>query len=106
MNRQDKDTIKQKIPYKYQPIGAWKIFFLRLLWSIPVVGQIFLIAHSIGGANIARRSLARSFWIAIIIALILAIAGIVTAIVLVGGFEKFKELIMEYYNQIVNSFKK
>ena len=67
------------LPPQYRPLGAWSYFGYTILFSIPVVGFIFLIIFSISGANINRRNFARSYWcilvVAAVIILILAIAG-------------------------------
>ena len=46
MNSLEKDEIS-KLPEKYRPLGAWSYFGLSLLFSVPVVGFIFLIIFSI-----------------------------------------------------------
>lgn len=51
-----------RIPPEYRPLSAWAYFGLTLLYSIPVIGWIFLIVFAISGGNINRRSHARSFF--------------------------------------------
>lgn len=58
---------------KYKPLSPWAYFFYQILFSIPVVGFIFLIVFSISGANINRRNFARSYWCALALMLILII---------------------------------
>lgn len=48
---------------QYQLMGAWSYFGLELLFSIPVIGMIFLIIFTFKKGNLNRRSFARSFWI-------------------------------------------
>lgn len=100
MSRDDKAYL-EKIPYKYRPIGAWKIFFLTLLYSIPVVGWIFLIAHSIGGANIPRRSFARHYWIIVLISLIAAGIAVALVFFVFGGASVFTDL----WNKLMSLIK-
>lgn len=64
---------QQSIPEKYRPLSPWAYFGLSILFSIPVVGFIFLIVFSFSGSNINRRNYARSYWCALIIVGILAI---------------------------------
>ncbi len=56
-----------RIPEEYQPISPWAYFGLQLLFSIPIVGFIFLIIFSINGSNLNRRNFARSYWCSLII---------------------------------------
>ena len=59
------------LPAQYKPLGAWAYFGLQLLFSIPVVGFVFLIVFSFSGANINRRNFARSYWCKLLISLII-----------------------------------
>ena len=72
------------LPPQYRPLSAWAYFGLTLLFSIPVVGFIFLIVYSCSSANINRRSFARSFWcwliIAAIVFVILLLTGVLASI--------------------------
>lgn len=60
------------IPPEYRPLGAWAYFGLSVLFSVPIVGFIFLIIFSFNGSNINRRSYARSYWCALLILVIAA----------------------------------
>ncbi len=55
------------IPEEYSPLSPWAYFGLSLLFSIPVVGFIFLIIFSCKKSNINRRNYALSYWIALAI---------------------------------------
>lgn len=56
-------NMSDKIPYEYTPISAWGYFGYNFLFSIPIVGLIFLIIFSFDSSNINRRNYARSFFI-------------------------------------------
>ena len=62
-----------KLPEKYKPLGAWAYFGYSLLFCIPIVGLILLIVYSFSDKNINRRNFARSYWVAILIVLIVSI---------------------------------
>ena len=62
-----------QIPPEYQPLSAWAYFGLSILFSIPIVGFIFLIIFSFNGSNINRRSFARSYWCSLIVVAIILI---------------------------------
>lgn len=69
---------ESNLPLRYRPLSAWKYFGLNILFSIPVIGFIFLVIFSISRANINRRNYARSFFC--IYALILIVAIIAVAL--------------------------
>ncbi|MCQ2419001.1 MAG: zinc ribbon domain-containing protein [Clostridia bacterium] len=72
---------------EYKLMSAWGYFGLGILYSLPIIGFIFLIIHSCNGSNLNRRSYARSYWI---IWLILAIAaGIGAALIFAFGMTIF-----------------
>lgn len=52
----------QQIPPEYRPLSPWAYFGYTLLFSIPVVGFVFLIVFSCSRANLNRRNFARSYW--------------------------------------------
>ena len=64
----------RRLPKKYRPLGAWKIFWLSVLYSIPALGWIAMIVHSISDRNINRRSLARFIVLMYILAVVLVAA--------------------------------
>ena len=77
------------IPAKYKPIGAWGYVLYELLFSIPLVGFIFLLVFSLGGTkNENLKNFARSFLCWLLIFLVIGIiVGLifVVLIVLAGG---------------------
>ena len=48
--------VKPTIPAEYTPVGAWGYFWYNILFSIPVVGFIFLIVFSFSNGNLNRRN--------------------------------------------------
>ena len=71
------EITRETLPEKFRPLTAWGYFGYSLLFSIPIVGFIFLIVFSCSGKNINRRSFARSYWCWLIIAAI--VIGILAA---------------------------
>jgi len=61
----------QAIPVQYQPISAWGYIGYQLLYSIPVIGLIFLIVNALGASNINVRNFARSYFCIIVLVLII-----------------------------------
>ncbi len=76
---------EELLPEEYRPLGAWTYFGLSILFSVPIVGLVFLIIFSISKANINRRNFARSYWCAWII-----VGGMVALVLILalifGGF--------------------
>ena len=56
------------IPEEYRPLSAWAYFGYNLLYSIPVVGWIFMVIFALDGSNINRRNFTRSFFIVYLVA--------------------------------------
>lgn len=55
------------VPPEFKPLGAWAYFGLSILFSIPIIGLIFLIVFSFSDANINRRNYARSYFIIFVV---------------------------------------
>lgn len=72
MNDIEKNEIS-RLPEKYRPLSAWAYWGLTLLFSVPVVGFIFLIIFALNGSNINRRSFARSYFCVLILAAIITV---------------------------------
>jgi hypothetical protein len=74
-----------EIPSEYKPLSPWAYFWLSILFSIPVVGFIFLLVFSFNGSNINRRNYARSYWCGLLIALVIILIYVVIAVAFLGG---------------------
>ena len=91
---EDKPFDKNSLPKEYRPLGAWSYFALKLLFSIPIVGFVFLIVFSFSKGNLNRRSFARSYWCDFIIyAILLGIAGVLFFILGIGFSDILSEAI-------------
>ena len=64
---EQKNMTEEDLPEQYRPLSPWSYFGLSILFTIPLVGFIFLIVFSFNGSNINRRNFARSYWCALII---------------------------------------
>ena len=65
---------------KYSPIKPFGYFFLQILYSIPVIGFIFLIIHAIGHENINRKNFARSYFCGLLLVIIIFIVVMTTGL--------------------------
>lgn len=73
------------LPEKFRPLSAWAYFGLTLLFSIPIVGFIFLIVYSFNDSNRNRRSFARSYWCWLVILAVLAGVALIIALILAAN---------------------
>ena len=70
-----------------KPISMWGYFGYQILFSLPVVGWIFVIVLSFASPNVNVRNFARSYFCILIIVAVLAGIAMVT-----GGSLVFAEL--------------
>lgn len=64
-----------QIPDEYQPMSPWAYFGYEILYAVPVVGWIFLVAHAIGARNINKRNFARSYFVIYVLAIAIFLLG-------------------------------
>lgn len=69
------NTAEQLLPKSYRPLSPWNYFGRAILYSIPVIGWIFMVAH----AFVSKSRHGRSFASAYIFLTLLAVAGIIGA---------------------------
>lgn len=84
-NSQKKEITVEDLPEHLKPMGAWSYFWLQVLYSVPIVGFIFLMIFTFNGGNINRRSFTRSYWCAALVIGILITVVILLSFILVGG---------------------
>lgn len=74
---------RKQLPAEYRPLSAWGYFGYQILFAIPLIGFIFLLVFALGGTrNVNLRSFARSYFCALLIALILIAIAVVVVIAL------------------------
>ena len=73
-------------PDVFKPLSHWTYFGLSILFSLPVVGFIFLIIFSVSDANINRRNFARSYWCIYVIIAVAAVVAVASGVTL-GSLE-------------------
>ena len=54
-------AIDKLLAKEYRPLSSWNYFGRSILYSIPLIGWIFLLAHAIKGKNLHGNSFARSY---------------------------------------------
>lgn len=92
---------KVKIPSEYYPVSSWGFVGLQILYSIPVVGLIFLLIHTFSKSNLSRRNFARSIWcwalLIIIFSLVCLIVGLVLLLLTGIGLNELAYGLNAYY---------
>ena len=86
------------IPSSYKPLSPWAYIGWSLVYSIPIVGFVFLIVNSFRKDNLNRRNYTRSFWCALLIVLIFfaVIFGIAAA---TGSVDELIQAFQEGFQQ-------
>ena len=64
---------EDQLPARFRPLSPWAYFGYTLLFSIPLVGFIGLIVFSFNNDNVSRRNFARSYFIVLILAVIILV---------------------------------
>ena len=63
-----------ELPEEYRPLSMWQYFLYQILFSIPIIGFIFLSIIAFGGGkNINLRNFARSYFCSLIIIIVLIV---------------------------------
>ncbi len=91
------------LPPQYKPLGAWAYFGLNILYSIPVIGFIFLIVFSFSDSNINRRSHARSYWCGLLIYIALVII-IFVILLATGGLGAIADAMEEAFELVADIY--
>ncbi len=73
--------IEKHLPKSYRPITGWGYFWRAVLYAIPVLGWLILLINAIGSKNRNGRNFARSYFCALLIAVILAAVAVVLNLV-------------------------
>ena len=73
-----------KRDYEYEgdcsPISPWGYFWYNILFSIPVIGFIFLVVFALKADNVNLKNYARSFFCGLIISIIIIVILLATGL--------------------------
>ncbi len=75
---------------QYRPLSPWAYFGLTILFSIPVVGFVFLLVFTFNNSNINRRNFARSYWCGALIVACIAILFIIFGLIIGFDFNQLR----------------
>ena len=85
-------AIEKHLPKSYRPISGWGYFWRSVFYAIPVLGWFFLLVNALGAKNRNGRNFARSYFCALLIALIAAAVVVVLDLVVGGVWQSIKDL--------------
>ena len=96
----NKIVLNGEIPPQYKPLRGWAYFGLSVLYSIPIIGFIFLLVFTFSNKNINRRNHARSYWCALLVFLII---GIILSVLLIIAMNANGLTFQDLIDNIVDS---
>ena len=89
--RKQLKQIEKHLPKSYRPISGWGYFWRAVLYAIPVLGWLVLLINAIGSKNRNGRNFARSYFCALLIALIAAVVVVVLSFFVPGVIQSIKD---------------
>lgn len=89
--RKQLKQIEKHLPKSYRPISGWGYFWRAVLYAIPVLGWIVLLINALGSKNRNGRNFARSYFCALLIAIIVAVVVFVADLLVGGVFQSIKD---------------
>lgn len=89
--RKQLKQIEKHLPKSYRPISGWGYFWRAVLYAIPVLGWLVLLINALGSKNRNGRNFARSYFCALLIAIIVAAVVVVLEFTVGGVFQSIKD---------------
>ncbi len=85
------------VPSQYRPISMWGYFGYEILFSIPVIGLIFLIVFACGATgNENVKNFARSYFCVLILYIVIILVG-VAILLATGSMEYLIDALSNFY---------
>ena len=79
---------------QYRLLSPWAYVGYGILFTLPVIGWILAIVFALNDDSLNRRNVARGYWcgvlVAVIVAVILSIAGMVMGVSIMDGFSSYQ----------------
>ena len=96
-SQQPSYSFEPVLPQEYKPLSPFAYVGYSILFTLPLVGFICLLVFSFSNDNINRRNYARSYFVMLLIAIVVAIA--VGVIMIVTGVS-----LMPYVSEFIEEF--
>jgi hypothetical protein len=68
---------EDQLPERFRPLSPWSYFGYSILYSIPILGWVFLILNAVSAENVNKRNFARSYFVIWAIVLVVVVLSIV-----------------------------
>ena len=79
---------------QYRLLSPWTYVGYGILFTLPVIGWILAIVFALNDDNLNRGNFARGYWcgvlVAVIVVVILSIAGMVMGVSIMDGFSSYQ----------------
>ena len=89
--RKQLKQIEKHLPKSYRPISGWGYFWRAVFYAIPVLGWLFVLINALGAKNRNGRNFARSYFCALLIAIIAAVVVVALNFVNPGVIQSIKD---------------
>ena len=89
--RKQLKQIEKHLPKSYRPISGWGYFWRAVFYAIPVLGWLFVLINALGAKNRNGRNFARSYFCALLIAILAAVVVAVLSFVNPGIIQSIKD---------------
>lgn len=92
-------------PKEYRPVSTSRFFWTTILCGIPIIGLLFTLIFSFAPRNRNIKNFARSILAFYIIAVVLALIGMVVAMIFGGeSFAEIMQAVGSFFEEITYSF--
>ena len=102
--RKQLKAIEKHLPKSYRPISGWGYFWRSVFYAIPVLGWLFVLINALGAKNRNGRNFARSYFCALLIALIAVAVVAVLELAGLGAYQGLKDLANQGINVLREIF--
>ena len=99
--RKQLKQIEKHLPKSYRPISGWGYFWRSVFYAIPVIGWLFVLINALGAKNRNGRNFARSYFCALLIALI----GFAVIAVLSFVAPEVVQSVKDLGNQVIDALR-
>lgn len=74
-NKKKIKALEKLLPKAYRPVSGWRYLLHAILYSVPVIGWLFMIGHAFADRSRHIRNFARGY----LFVTLLAVAGVLVA---------------------------
>ena len=75
---------------QYRLLSPWAYVGYGILFTLPVIGWILAIVFALNDDNLNRRNFARGCWCGVLVAVIVAVVGMVMGVSIMDGLSSYQ----------------